>query len=122
MSAPNQKHIDAALPLTHVAYHILFALASEDRHGYGIIKHVAERTEGRVDLGAGTLYAAIKRMKDDGWIEEAPQVPGSDSRRRMYRIAELGREVLLAESRRLASMVELAHEAKILPNPGLAST
>jgi len=118
VSSSSEKQIDEALPLTHVAYHILFALASADRHGYGIIKHVEERTEGRVDLGAGTLYAAIKRMKDDGWIEEAPAVPGSDSRRRMYRITALGRDLLLAESRRLASMVKLAREADILP--GLA--
>lgn len=105
----------AALPLTHVAYHVLLALATANRHGYGIIKHVAERTGGRVELEAGTLYAAIKRMKDEGWIEDAPTLAGTDSRRRTYAVTELGREVLLAESRRLEAMVELARAAKVLP-------
>ncbi len=104
-----------ALPLTHVAYHVLLALATEDRHGYGIIKYVAESTGGRVELEAGTLYAAIKRMKDEGWIEEAPTRLGTDPRRRTYAIADLGREVLLAESRRLEAMVELARNADVLP-------
>lgn len=103
------------LPLTHVAYHVLLALARENRHGYGIIKHVAESTRGQVELEAGTLYAAIKRMKDEGWIEDAPSRPGTDPRRRTYAIAEFGREVLLAESRRLEAMVELARDADVLP-------
>ena len=60
---PRSQHDPASvLPLSHVAYHMLLALATENRHGYGIIKHVAERTGGQVELEAGTLYAAIKRM------------------------------------------------------------
>lgn len=104
-----------ALPLTHVAYHLLLALATANRHGYGIIKHVAEATGGRVELEAGTLYAAIKRMKDDGWIVEAATLPGADSRRRTYQIADLGRDVLLGESQRLEAMVDLARAADVLP-------
>lgn len=105
----------SALPLTHVAYHVLLALAGANRHGYGVIKHVAESTDGAVELEAGTLYAAIKRMKDEGWIEEAPKVPGADARRRTYAITTLGRQVLKAESRRLESMVALARAARVLP-------
>lgn len=115
MTARPPREPAAALPLTHVAYHVLLALATENRHGYGIIKDVAERTGGQVSLEAGTLYAAIKRMKDEGWIEDAPTLPGADPRRRTYAIAQLGREVLLAESRRLEAMVELARDAKVLP-------
>ena len=107
----------ALVPLTHVGYYILLALATESRHGYGIIKDVADRTGGRVELEAGTLYAAIKRMKDENLIEDAPAHPGSDSRRRMYAITKFGRKVLLAELRRLEEMVELARHAKILPAP-----
>ncbi len=107
-----------SLPLTHVAYHILLALANRNLHGYGIIKLVSEQTHGRVDLEAGTLYAAIKRMRDDGWIEQAPTSPGEDSRRRTYAIADLGRQVLQAESERLQAMVELAREADVLPQAG----
>jgi len=94
---------------------MLLALATQNRHGYGIIKHVAERTGGMVELEAGTLYAAIKRMKDEGWIEDAPTAPGADARRRTYAIADFGREVLLAESRRLEAMVALARDASVLP-------
>ena len=106
----------AALPLTHIAYHVLLALATGNRHGYGIIKHVAARTDGRVDLEAGTLYAAIKRMKDEGWIKEAPAVTGADARRRTYAITDYGGQILLAESRRLEELVELARAADVLPD------
>jgi DNA-binding PadR family transcriptional regulator len=109
-----QEDASAALPLTYVAYHILLSLANEDRHGYGIIKQVAEDTGGRVDLEAGTLYAAIKRMKDAGWIENAPTQIGEDSRRRTYALTDFGRAVILAESQRLEALVQLARDAQIL--------
>ena len=86
-------HPEAALPLTHVAYHMLLALVTQQRHGYGIIKYIEERTSGAVALEAGTLYAAIKRMKQEGWIEGVTAVDEADSRRRNYRITELGRDV-----------------------------
>ena len=60
----------ALLPLTHVVYHVLLSLTGGDKHGYAIIKDVSTRTEGQVEIEAGTLYAAIKRMKDDGLLEE----------------------------------------------------
>ena len=107
----------SALPLTHVAFHVLVALSTANRHGYGILRHVAERTDGRVELEAGSLYAAIKRMREEGWIEEVSPVAGEDSRRRTYAITELGREILEAESRRLEGMVRLAREAKVLQRP-----
>ena len=106
---------DPTPPLTHVSYHVLLILAAGNRHGYGIIKHVADLTEGRVELEAGTLYHAIKRMKEDGWIQDAPSAPGSDARRRTYAITALGRRVLEHESRRLEAMVQLARAAKVLP-------
>ena len=58
------------LPLTHIVYHVLLSLAGAARHGYGIIKDVEARTDGRLVLEAGTLYAAIKRLRDEGLIEE----------------------------------------------------
>jgi DNA-binding PadR family transcriptional regulator len=96
-------------------YYLLLALSTENRHGYGIIKDVADRTGGQVQLEAGTLYAAIKRMKDDGLIEAVSTRRGEDPRRRTYAIAAFGREVLRAESRRLEAMVELARDANVLP-------
>ena len=53
------------LPLTHIVYHVLLSLSGNRRHGYGIIKDVLLRTRGRLELEAGTLYAAIKRLRDD---------------------------------------------------------
>ena len=118
-TARSQPDPAAALPLTHVAYHVLLALAKGNLHGYAIIKNVAESTGGEVELEAGTLYAAIKRMKDEGWIEEA-RAPRGESRRRTYAITKLGKKVLLAEAKRLEAMVELARDADVLPAPGRA--
>lgn len=103
------------LPLTHVVYHILVSLTSEARHGYGIIKDVADRTDGLVEVEAGTLYAAIKRMTTDGVIEEVTAPVGSDARRRYYEVTEFGRAVVFAESKRLEAMVELARDQGLLP-------
>lgn len=102
-------------PLTHVVYHILLALTGAPRHGYGIIKDVVDDTRGAVEIEAGTLYAAIKRLRDDAWIAEVDAPIDADARRRYYAITERGREVLQAESRRLASMVELARRAQLIP-------
>jgi len=105
------------LPLTHVVYHVLLSLSIRSRHGYGIIKDVQKRTGGRLELEAGTLYAAIKRLREDALIEEADKPEGADARRRYYALTPLGTRVLRAESRRLAEMVALARDASILP-PG----
>ena len=106
------------IPLTHVVYHVLLALFDQSRHGYGIIKHVEERTNGRLELEAGTLYAVIKRLRDDTLITEAKAPRGTDSRRRYYGLTPLGRRVLEAESLRLAELVALARDAQLIP-PGV---
>lgn len=108
------------LPLTHVVYHVLLSLSGAERHGYGIIKDVARRTDGRLELEAGTLYAAVKRLRDDGLIEEAEGPPDTDARRRYYGLTPLGRTVLRAESERLEELVELARTAQVLPSRGEA--
>lgn len=110
-----QGSIPAGTPLTHVVYHVLLSLAGGARHGYAIIKDVAERTNGRLELEAGTLYAAVKRLRADGWIEEKAAPAGADTRRRYYGITPEGRRVLRAESERLAELVELARDARVLP-------
>jgi DNA-binding PadR family transcriptional regulator len=101
-----------------VVYHVLLSLAGRARHGYGIIKDVEERTGGRLVLEAGTLYAAIKRLRDDGLIEDRATPPGEDARRRYYGLSGLGRAVLEAESIRLEELVELARGAHVLPAAG----
>lgn len=115
MSGAGSPEPGAFLPLTHVVFHVLASLAAERRHGYGIIKDVEERTAGRVELEAGTLYAAIKRLRDDGLIEETRGPPGADARRRYYDLTPLGRRVLRAEAERLADLVNLAREVRVLP-------
>lgn len=115
-------HSHPFLPLTHVVYHILLSLSGEARHGYGIIKDVSERTGDRLELEAGTLYAAIRRLRQDGLLEETAAPPEADARRRYYEITPLGRDVLRAESERLDELVSLARQARVLPSsPGSGS-
>jgi DNA-binding PadR family transcriptional regulator len=113
-----ERGVHDFLPLTHVVYHVLLSLAGGARHGYGIIKDVEERTEGRLVLEAGTLYAAIKRLRDDGLIDDRPTPSHADARRRYYGLTELGSAVLRGESLRLEELVELARGARVLPAPG----
>jgi len=112
---------DSLLPLPAAVFHILIALADRDRHGYSIMQDVAARTEGKVQLSAGTLYSSIRRMLEQGLIEESEERPDAhldDERRRYYRIAPLGRRVAQAEAVRLHELVALA--AGSLGRPDLA--
>jgi DNA-binding PadR family transcriptional regulator len=105
------------LPLPLAVLHILLALSDSERHGYGVMQEVAAFTEGRVRLGPGTLYGAIKRMLADRLIEEIGDRPDpsiDDERRRYYRMTGLGRQVLTAELERLAQLVDLAKSRGML--------
>ena len=95
------------LPLTPTVFHILLSLSDGARHGYWIMQAVTSQSDGRVGLGPGTMYGAIDRMVGAGLIESAPAPEGakSEKRRRYYRMTELGREALLAESDRMAALV-----------------
>ena len=109
---------ESLLPLPPATFHILVALADEDRHGYAIIKDVAARTDGALKLSAGTLYRSIERMLEQGLIREVKSRPAKDmddQRRRYYRITAFGREVALAEAGRLAQMLALARASGIVP-------
>jgi len=106
------------LPLQSATFHILLALADEDRHGYAIIQDVAERTGGAIRLSAGTLYRSIQRMLQDGLIVEPRERPAredDDQRRRYYRITALGAAVARAEARRLADLVKMARARGLAP-------
>jgi DNA-binding PadR family transcriptional regulator len=108
------------LPLTPVALNVLLALADGERHGYGIMLEVRERTGGRVRLGPGTLYGAIKRLKEGGLIEESEKRPdpdADDERRRYYRLSGFGGEVLAAEVERLDTLVRTARTKGAFPVP-----
>jgi DNA-binding PadR family transcriptional regulator len=106
------------LPLPPVTFHILLALAEEDRHGYAIIQDVAVRTGGELKLSAGTLYRSVQRMLEQGLILETRDRPApeeDDQRRRYYRITKFGVEVARAEARRLSQLVEFARESGFAP-------
>ena len=99
------------LPLTPPVFHILLALAGEERHGYGIMQDVAQQTEGALQLGPGTLYGCLKRMLAAGLVEESDERPDptlDDERRRYYRMTTLGRRIARAEAQRLAGAVTVA--------------
>jgi len=108
------------IPLTSAALNVLLALADGERHGYGIMLEVKERTGGRVRLGPGTLYGAIKRLKEGGVIEECGRrsgTEGDDERRRYYRLTGFGGEVLAAEVERLDGLVRAARRKGAFPMP-----
>ena len=103
--------LNALLPLPPVTFHILVALAREDRHGYAIIRDVEERTGGELRLSAGTLYRSIQRLLDQGLIVETRERPApelDDERRRYYRITPFGAEVARADARRMAGLLRMA--------------
>jgi DNA-binding PadR family transcriptional regulator len=99
------------LPLPPAVFHILMALAEEDRHGYAIIQEVLARTGGEVRLSPATLYRSIQRMLDDDLIVEVHERPApelDDERRRYYRISRFGKSVAREEAARLTDLVRLA--------------
>jgi len=106
------------LPLSPPVFHVLLALADGDKHGYAILKEVEERTQGRVVPSTGTLYAIIKRLLNDGLIEELDERPtDDDQRRRYYRLSAVGRQVAIAEARRMEEIVETARGKRLLKRP-----
>jgi DNA-binding PadR family transcriptional regulator len=95
--------------LTPISVSILLAVADEPRHGYAILKQIDAETKGRLVLEAGTLYAAIKRMQDEGLLEVDGRIrAGDDSRRRYYRLTPAGRRTLAAECDRLDDVLRVA--------------
>ena len=113
------------LPLAPHAFQILLALLDEDRHGYAVIKEVEARTGGKTVLGTSTVYAAIKRMVNDGLLVDVPAPPGEASagpRRRYYRITKFGRQVARAEGARIAELHELAERSSLGAHRASAAT
>lgn len=116
--AENDLNADALLPLPPATFHILMALADEDRHGYAIIQDVESRTGGELKLSAGTLYRSIQRMQEQGLIVETRDRPApelDDERRRYYRITPFGTTVARAEARRLTQLIKLARASGFAP-------
>lgn len=107
-----------AAPLSEQAFLILLSLASGPCHGYAIAKDVNQLSSGRVKLGTGTLYGALKRLEDMGWIRREEEGDETDGRgRKSYALTWLGKRVLQGEFQRLDGLVKAAHQACM---PGLA--
>lgn len=99
------------MALTPAVFHVLLALAGEERHGYAILKEIVRLTAGRMRMQAGTLYGTLQRLLEEGMVEEVPapkRAASTDSRRRYYRLTRTGRRVLDAEVERMASIVRVA--------------
>ena len=104
-------------PLTPAMFNVLLTLAGSDQHGYAILKEVAENTGGEVQLSTGTLYGIIKRLLVAGLIVELrnrPPAEDDDQRRRYYRLTEAGREVAVAEARRMEKLIARARSKRLL--------
>jgi len=104
--------------LSRDTFHILVALSGCDRHGYSILQEIAERTGGKVRLSPSTLYSAIKRLLEEGLIEELDERPDpehDDERRRYYRLTTAGRKAALAEARQLEELLADARATGLVP-------
>ncbi len=95
------------LPLTETSFFILLSLATTPKHGYGIIKEVEAFSAGRVVLAAGTLYTALRRMLEDGWIERLEDNSGDSRERKLYGLTDLGYRIFELETRRMQKLVGL---------------
>lgn len=108
----NTDNVQSSLPLSEVVYFILLSLASGPRHGYAIMKEVRSLSKDRVTLSTGTLYGAIKRMLEQGWIQRLDDHHSDDHhsansgrQRKVYKLTDLGWRVLRAEIERLDSLI-----------------
>ena len=105
------------MPLRPIEFHVLLALAGEERHGYALLQEVAALTDGDLQPEPGTLYRALHRMLKDGWVAESARRPAADvddERRRYYRLTPLGRRVASAEAERLWRLVTVARANRLL--------
>ena len=105
-------------PLTPAVFHILLALSNGERHGYGIMKQVEADSQGKVNMGPGTLYGSLKRMLDSGLVRESDKRvdPEMDDERRIYyQITGIGVKALEAELERYQRIVSIAQQRKLFP-------
>jgi len=105
------------MALRPIEFHVLLALAAEERHGYSILQEVADLTDGDLTIEPGTLYRALHRMLKDGWVVESARRAAADvhdERRKYYRLTPLGRRLATAEADRLARLLAVARQQGLL--------
>jgi len=116
------EDLSSFLPLSPANLYILFSLAGEDRHGYGIMQEVLRQSGGQYKLGPGTLYDNLQKLMNQGIVEDAPQrSPDDDPRRRYYHLTDFGRRILAADVARLEDLVRQAKSHLRAPNPRRAT-
>ena len=94
-------------PLTEPVLLVLLSLAEQPRHGYSILKDIEAMSRGRVLLSTGTLYGALQRLLDHGWIERVEE-DNAPRDRRTYRLTSRGRRNLEMEIDRMRHLTKLA--------------
>ena len=114
----SERTAESFLPLKPRIFLMLLILVQEGpRHGYALKEEVLRRTDGRLNLGPGTLYRTIQSMLRDGLTEEVARsrdATADDERRRTYQISALGRQVVSAEARRLQQLLEVARDERLI--------
>jgi DNA-binding PadR family transcriptional regulator len=116
MSTPSGA--EAFLPLAELSFQILLALGRGRAHGYAVGKEIEERTDGRLNPTTGSLYQALRRLRERGLIveTEAPSDDDAgDARRRYFTLTPLGREVMAREVSRLEGLIAVARERALAP-------
>jgi DNA-binding PadR family transcriptional regulator len=103
-----QKSIYDQLPLTETTFYILLSLTPGKKHGYAIMKDVETISDGRITLGTGTLYGALKRLLDNDWIERIEIESSNQRERKAYQLTDLGQKITSAETERVQSLAHLA--------------
>ena len=100
-------------PLSEATYFILLSLSPKPKHGYAIMKEVRELSENRIVLSTGTLYGALKRLLDQGWIVRMEDInpKGNIRDRKIYKLSEYGRRVLKDEIARLRNLLSAAKQS-----------
>jgi len=112
---PKAADSHSFLPLTEATFFILLSLAPGAKHGYAIMKDVSYMSNGRITFSTGTLYGALKRLLDLGWIErsgeEGSELAETSRSRKEYKLTALGKAVFTSETSRMKELVQLATAA-----------
>jgi DNA-binding PadR family transcriptional regulator len=99
-------------PLTEATFFILLSLSPSAKHGYAIMKEVKVLSNGRIVFSTGTLYGALRRLLEQGWIKRAtdPEPNPTDRERKAYALTDKGRKVVNIEMERLRSLLTTAEQ------------